>query len=209
MTTSKPSAAICPWWDRDGNRNTPEREAFLRSIARDPQSVTRDVRADVAPDVVPGLTGAALQAWIDDGLTASEQIARHRAANPILALDTGRRMTTTDTGTAERALERYIDANVSDAYDAPINHAGFVSRHRSGSRFNFHAATVATFASEAVNGSAIVKALRANRRGGFRIEDANGQVTWAAGYAWLPLDEVPGGDAIPVRSGRFARKAAA
>ena len=57
--------ATCPYYDRHGNPNSPQRQKELLAIARDPQSVSREVRAEVAPDVVPGLVGKAREEWIE------------------------------------------------------------------------------------------------------------------------------------------------
>lgn len=198
--------ATCPYYDRHGNPNPPQRQKELLAIARDPQSVSREVRAEVAPDVVPGLVGKARQDWIEEGLAWQERAARARAAaNMLLASSSNgaTRSTNTDLRSAESALERHLKAEAAggEAYDAPLHRRPFVSYDSKGrGRLNFHAPSVAAQATERVTASAIIKALRANKRV-FRIKQGD-DYEQVGGYAWMPLEEYKG--SVPVEARKRA-----
>lgn len=195
-----PNRATCPFYDRDGNPNSPERQKELRAISRDPQSVSREKRAEVAPDVVPGLVGQARLDWIEDGLDWQQRQARARAASQLATAATGTRSTQIDLRSAEAALERHLNAAAEDgeAYDAPLHKRPFVSYDSKGrGRLNFHAPSVAAEATERVTASAIIKALRATKRV-FRIKQGEGYEQ-VGGYAWIRLEEYTGSAPVQVR----------
>ena len=135
-------------------------------------------------------------AWQERAARARAQAAVQLAASN----SAGTRSTNTDLRSAEQALERHLKSEAAGGgeYDAPLHKRPFVSYDSKGrGRLNFHAPSVAAQASERVTASAIIKALRANKRV-FRIKQGDGYEQ-VGGYAWMPLEDYTGSVAVEAR----------